>query len=148
MFRRNSHSERGANLVEFAMLAPFLILLLIGVVEFSWTLATNLDVKQGAREGARLTAVNYPDTGNAGLAAEICSRMDLIGSEPSTTITWESDDGTPDVGEGVTVTVSTAHNTLTGLLDFFFSGIGTLDSSVEIRIEKPADWNDGTEACP
>jgi len=141
-------SERGANLVEFAMVAPFLILLLVGVVEFSWTLATNLDVKQGAREGARLTAVNFPDTGNTDLAAEICSRMDLIGSNPSTTITWESDDGSPDVGDGVTVTVSTPHQTLTGILDPFFSGLSTLESSVEIRIEKPADWTDGTEPCP
>ena len=74
-------------------------------------LATNLDVKQGAREGARLTAVNFPDTGNADLAAEICSRMDLIGSDPATTITWASDDGTPNVGEGVIVTVNTSHET-------------------------------------
>lgn len=146
--RRLNRSERGANLVEFAMVAPFLILLLIGVVEFSWMLATNLDVKQGAREGARLTAVNFPDTGNADLAAEICSRMDLIGSDPATTITWASDDGTPSVGEGVTVTVSTPHETLTGLLGPFFSGISSLDSSVEIRIEKPANWIDGTEFCP
>lgn len=141
-------SERGANLVEFALIAPFLILLLVGVVEFSWTLATNLDVKQGTREAARLTAVNYPDTGNAGLAAEICARMDLIGSNPSTTITWSSDDGSPSVGEGVTLTVSTPHQTLTGLIDPFLSGIVSLDSSVETRIEKPADWVDGTESCP
>lgn len=129
------------------MVAPMLILLLLGIVEFSWTLATNIDVKQGAREGARITAVNTPDTGNAGLAAEICSRMDLVGSDPATEITWVSD-GTPDVGEGVTVTVSTPHDTLTGIIDFFFAGITTLDSTVEIRIEQPADWGDGTWNCP
>ena len=28
--------ERGANLVEFAVLAPLLILLVIGIVEFGW----------------------------------------------------------------------------------------------------------------
>lgn len=147
MLSRN-RSERGANLVEFAMIAPLLILLLVGVVEFSWTLATNLDVKQGAREGARLTAVNFPDGGNAALAAEICDRMDLVGSDPATSITWLSEDGTPDVGEGVRVTVSAPHETLTGLIDFFFSGISTLDSTVEIRIEKPATWSDGTQLCP
>jgi hypothetical protein len=92
--------------------------------------------------------VNDPDTGNAGLAAEICSRMDLIDSNAGTTITWASEDGTPDVGEGVRVTVSTPHTTLTGLIDFFFSGIATLESTVEIRIEKPADWSDGFETCP
>lgn len=147
MTGRQRDNERGANLVEFALIAPFLILLLIGVVEFSWVLATNLDVKHGAREGARITAVNNPDTGNAGLAAEICSRMDLVGSDPGTTITWASD-GSPAVGEGVTVTVSAPHDTLTGLIDLFFSSITTLDSSVEIRIEQPPDWGDGVESCP
>ncbi|MCZ6566869.1 MAG: pilus assembly protein, partial [Actinobacteria bacterium] len=56
--------EKRANLVEFAILAPFLILLLFGIIEFAWVFATNLDVKHGAREGARITAVNTPDTGN------------------------------------------------------------------------------------
>jgi Flp pilus assembly protein TadG len=140
-------SDGGASLVEFAMLMPFLLMLLIGVVEFSWTFATDLDVKQGAREGARLAAVNFPDTGNTDMAAEICSRMDLVGSNPATTITWASD-GTPAVGEGVTVTVSTPHETLTGFLDWAFASVTSLDATVEIRIEQPPSWFDATVNCP
>jgi Flp pilus assembly protein TadG len=145
--RHRSKNDRGANLVEFALVMPFLVLLVLGIVEFSWTLATNLDVKQGAREGARLTAVDFPDTGNAAMAAEICNRMDLVGSDPATSITWASD-GSPDVGEGVTVTVSTPHNTLTGFMDWAFGSLTTLDSTVEIRIEQPPNWSDGTQNCP
>ena len=133
--------EKGASLVEFAMVAPFLILLLFGIIEFAWVFATNLDVKHGAREGARITAVNTPDTGNADLAAEICSRMELVGSNTLTSITWTSD-LTPAVGEGVTVTVSTPLTTLTGIMDWAFGGVPTLDSTVEIRIEQPPDWAD------
>lgn len=148
--RRLRKADRGANLVEFAMVMPFLLLLLFGIVEFSWTLATNIDVKQGAREGARLTAVDFPDTGAALMADEICSRMDLVGANPLTTITWESD-GTPAVGEGVIVTVSTPHETLTGFMDWAFGGLTTLESTVEIRIEQPPSWSDGslsqTETC-
>ena len=139
--------ERGANLVEFALLAPLLIVLLFGTIEFSWMFATNLDVKHGAREGARITAVNTPDTGNVDLAAEICGRMSLVGSDTATTITWASD-GTPAVGEGLTVTVSTPLVTLTGIMDWAFGGLTTLDSTVEMRIEQPPDWSDGTENCP
>jgi len=129
------------------MVAPFLILLLFGIIEFAWVFATNLDVKHGAREGARITAVNTPDTGNVDLAAEICSRMELVGSNTATSITWASD-ATPAVGEGVTVTVSTPLTTLTGIMDWAFGGVPTLDSTVEIRIEQPPDWSDGTENCP
>ena len=143
---QNGGREKGASLVEFAILAPFLILLLFGIIEFAWVFATNLDVKHGAREGARITAVNTPDTGNAGLAAEICSRMELVGSNTATSITWASD-GTPAVGEGVTVTVSTPLSTLTGIMDWAFGSVPTLDSTVEIRIEQPPDWSDGTQNC-
>ena len=138
--------EKGANLVEFAILAPFLILLLFGIIEFAWVFATNLDVKHGAREGARITAVNTPDTGNVDLAAEICSRMSIVGSDTATTITWASD-GTPAVGEGVIVTVSTPLSTLTGIMDWAFGSGPTLDSTVEMRIEQPPDWSDGTQNC-
>ncbi|HKY46408.1 MAG TPA: TadE/TadG family type IV pilus assembly protein, partial [Acidimicrobiia bacterium] len=33
---RHKSGERGANLVEFAILAPLLIMLLFGIVEFAW----------------------------------------------------------------------------------------------------------------
>lgn len=143
--------DEGANLVEFAMVAPFLILLLFGIIEFAWVFATNLDVKHGAREGARITAVNEPTGGEANLAAEICSRMDLAGSSP-TSITWLAMDinGTPgiQVGDGVQVTVETnSLNTLTGLLDWAFSGVTELESTVEIRIEQDPDWVNATVAC-
>lgn len=151
ILRMGRNSDRGANLVEFAMVMPFLVLLLIGMVEFSWTFATNLDVKQGAREGARITAVNDPSGGNTALAAEICSRMDLVGDDTATTITWTSD-GTPEVGEGVTVTVTTPHTTLTGFMDWAFGSITNLESTVEIRIEQTPDWSAATtgttENCP
>lgn len=143
--------DRGANLVEFAMVMPFLLLLLIGIVEFSWTFATNLDVKQGAREGARITAVSYEGYDETQLAGEICSRMDLVGSAP-TTITWTSTDtdgdSTIEVSEKVEVTVSTPHETLTGFLDWAFSSVTDLTSTVEIRIEQPPTWSDATVTCP
>lgn len=145
--RHRLNNDRGANLVEFAIVLPFLLLLLLGMIEFSWTLATHLDVRQGAREGARITAVNTPDSGNTALAAEICNRMDLVGNDTATIITWASD-GTPEVGEGVTVTVTTPHSTLTGVIDWAFGGLTTLKSTVEIRIEQPPDWSDGTQNCP
>ena len=137
--------------MEFAILLPFLLLLLLGIVEFAWVFATNLDVKHGAREGVRITVVNLPDTGNTDLAVQICSRMDLVGSSP-TTVTWFSD-GTPAVGEGVTVTVSTPLQTLTGFIDWAFpASLTTLDSTVEMRIEQPPDWiatvAGTTETCP
>jgi Flp pilus assembly protein TadG len=150
--RSKGGRDDGASLVEFAFVMPLLILLVIGIVEFAWVFATNLDVKHGAREGARITAVNQPPGGNANLAAEICSRMDLAGSAP-TTITWLGfdldGDGTIGVGDGVQVTVNTNElNTLTGILDWAFAGVLELSSTVEIRIEQPPEFTNGDVTCP
>ena len=51
--------DRGAALVETAVVAPILLLLIFGIVEFGLLFGVKLDVSQGAREAARLAAVNY-----------------------------------------------------------------------------------------
>ena len=56
--------ERGAVLVEFAIISPVLALLLFGVIEFGWAFSQNLDVRHGAREAARLAAVEERRTGS------------------------------------------------------------------------------------
>lgn len=45
--------ERGATLVEFAVIAPLLFLLIFGVIEFSRAVSAYTTVWTGAREGAR-----------------------------------------------------------------------------------------------
>ena len=59
-------SERGAVMVEFALVLPLLALLLFGVLEFGRALNYWIDETHLAASGARLAAVN---TGNAGAAA-------------------------------------------------------------------------------
>jgi hypothetical protein len=48
----------GASALEFAVVAPLLILLLIGMIEFGWVFQNQLAITHAAREGARLAAVN------------------------------------------------------------------------------------------
>jgi Flp pilus assembly protein TadG len=151
MFRRHK-SERGANLVEFALVAPFLILLLFGIIEFAWVFAQDLTVKHGAREGARLAAVTFgADT--AALTTETKSRMNI--SDPaSVTISYCVDPtivGGAGVqpGDGIEVTVSQPRAPLTGILDWALSAVPTLTSTVEIRAEQsPTGYWALTSTCP
>ncbi|WP_082566774.1 TadE/TadG family type IV pilus assembly protein [Arthrobacter sp. Soil764] len=50
-------AERGAVAVEFALVAPILISLVLGIVEFSNFYNMQISVTQAAREGARTMAV-------------------------------------------------------------------------------------------
>jgi Flp pilus assembly protein TadG len=150
--RLRRRDDRGASLVEFALIMPLLLLLVLGTVEAAWAFANNLDVRHGAREGARLIAVNADPTPTipAGtqtgrLVNETCDRMDMAGNTNATVEFIKT--GTA-VGDSVTVTVSTTHDDLTGFLSAF--GSITLSSTVEIRIEQIATWADnaGGTNCP
>ena len=49
--------ERGAAAVEFALVAPLLLALVGGIVEFSYTYNLQISVTQAAREAARTMAI-------------------------------------------------------------------------------------------
>lgn len=52
--RRRAESERGASLVEAALVVPLLILLAFGAAEFGFVFLDFLNVSSAAREGARV----------------------------------------------------------------------------------------------
>jgi len=45
------------NLVEFAIVAPFLFLFVFGIIEFGWAFYVHSELTNAAREGARYAAV-------------------------------------------------------------------------------------------
>ena len=161
--RRHSERESGASLVELAMLAPLLLLLLIGVMEFAWVFAQHLDVRQGPREATRLAIVNYPagtdpSSGTAtqnttDLVAEVCARMD-DGSDATISIAaiaGPNGETAGAAGSLIQVTVAKPGNTLTELLNWALPSDLSLQASAEARVLYPATWantNATTERCP
>lgn len=56
-------NENGASAVEFALVAPLLILLVFGAIQFGRLYNNYIAVTHAAREGARLAAVGKYDEG-------------------------------------------------------------------------------------
>lgn len=56
----NRHTDRGASAVEFALVVPFLILLIIGMVNFGAVLSQQLSLSNAARQAARFAVVDGP----------------------------------------------------------------------------------------
>lgn len=138
-FKRFRSDDRGAQLVEFAVIAPLLITLVLGIVEFSWYLGNNLDVRHGAREGARLAAVDADTT--AAMRTSVCNSMDFASGQ----IVAFADPGV--VGDEATVTVQiNPYNSLTGFMDGFLPN--DVETTVSIRIEQDSTWAPGSAACP
>ena len=57
--RSTLRSERGASMVEFALVAPLLFVLLFGIIEFGLILYDQAFITNASREGARYAAMYY-----------------------------------------------------------------------------------------
>jgi Flp pilus assembly protein TadG len=135
--------DSGASIVELALLAPFLLLLLFGVIESSWLLSRSIDVAQAAREAGRMAGVNDGDT--TAIVAAVCNGMD----QPTGALISLSGSGN-GLGGTVTATATQSVETITGLLDPIFSPPISLSHTTVFRLEQPtATWVDATDSpCP
>ena len=57
MRRRRLRSERGAELVEFALILPLLLFIILGLVDFGFMFQRFEVVTNAAREGARIAVL-------------------------------------------------------------------------------------------
>ena len=72
--RSRSNDERGATAVEFAMILPLLILLVIGIAEFGRAFQVQGTLSAAAREGVRLMALqNDPASARAAVRSAATS---------------------------------------------------------------------------
>ena len=141
---RRRTNDRGANLVEFAFLAPLLIALVLGIVDFAWILSTHQDVRHGTREAARLAAVNTDNEVN--MAYLVCDAMNF-----STGSTVAFSRAGSAIGSTGTATVTSPVTSLTGFSSLPFMGSiypTTFTESVDFRLEQPAAWTNGGGVCP
>lgn len=145
MSRKN---ERGATLVEFALIAPLLFLLLFGVIEFSRLIGAFTGVWTAAREGARYATTTDVSTFDPsvpryvdcdGIKATAVQRalladvdvgdidVDFLAPDGSKvadcTGSLDPDPAVIDNGYTVRVTVDTEFNSIVPLLSSFLDGI-------------------------
>lgn len=145
MIRTNQQPERGASLVEFAVVLPLFLILLFGIIEVGWLFAQQVEVRNAAREGARLAVVDYSDA--ATMRSEVCDRASL--SAPDATVqfelTYTSGGADPDAAR---VTVTQVYQSITGGFIPGFDG-STITSEVEMRLEQdPDSWTTEGSGSP
>jgi len=57
LIRGLGRKDHGASIVEFAIVVPFLLLLIFGIINFGWVFHGYITLTGAAREGARLAIV-------------------------------------------------------------------------------------------
>lgn len=134
---RGGSGQRGASLVEFAIVLPLLIILLLGILEFGWALAQHLDTRHMAREALRVAVVDGTD-------AEVTNRIcndDIVNSSDVTAILRE---GGSNVGDEASVTITADLQQITGFFGWAWGPSPTVTSQVFGRVEQPAtNWTPG-----
>ncbi len=120
------HADDGTSLVEFAVLAPFLVLLLIGLVEVGRYAAFGIQVSNAARAGAAYGAREAYSTDDAGMqtAAVKDALPTVVTAVAGHTCTCA--DGTADAACDPTICSAThmivsVHVTTTGNFQSLFS---------------------------
>lgn len=137
-------------LVEFALVAPVVVLLVAGVLQFGVALNYWLELHRIANRGARWAAVNaYPGCPRTGpqtpcdptLQTYLAEAPQSGGLNPTVLICFEAETGTPSgatVGDPVTVRLTTPF-TMVPIV-----GVGTIDltATATMRVEeKPTRYS-------
>ena len=122
-----SPSERGAVAVEFALLAPVLIMILMGIMEFGRAYNAQISLTNAAREGVRVMAIS--NTQDTARAAAINATASLAPALTDADIAFNATNGTGNctTDAQVTVTVTYSLSTMTGIAGpFAMTGIGVM----------------------
>jgi Flp pilus assembly protein TadG len=107
-YKWSGKRERGASAVEFALVVPMFLLILIGVAELTRAVWIYGTVAHAAREGTRYAMVRGAENKAPATAADIESYVQAkagYGSSTEVTTTWQ-----PDNKPGSTVHVSVQYN--------------------------------------
>ncbi len=116
-------SERGAVAVEFAILAPVLIMLLLGIMEFGRAYNVQVSLSNAAREGVRVMAISNDQT-----AAKTAAKNAAVSLNPGladTNFTFSPASCTS--GAQMSVTIKYTLSTLTGIAGPFpMQGVGVM----------------------
>jgi Flp pilus assembly protein TadG len=159
VLRRLVSSERGTAVVEFALVAPLLFLLVFGIIEFGRILNAYNDLTQLAGQGARAAAVSRnpdgtgvgassgtvddADCGSAGSHSIQCQLSSFYAKQDSLSGVNVCIPSTPTgIGQPVTVHVSYVYNFTVGL--FGFTSI-TLNSTQTERSEASPSYAAGNQ---
>ena len=119
IIRTRTTRRRGQALVEFALIAPILILLIMGIVEFGRIFSAQQTVTNASREGARTGIL--PNSSTTDVSNTVSSFMSTAGLTATPTVTCTNVGTTVQSGAPTSVTVSYTLPILTGTI---IPGIG------------------------
>jgi|GraSoiStandDraft_27_1057306.scaffolds.fasta_scaffold262607_2 Flp pilus assembly protein TadG len=125
--------RRGAAAVEFAIVAPLLVALVLGLIEFGRVLMVGQILTNAAREGCRTAVLEGSTTTDVNTTVSNYLTGSGISGAPAPTVSPDPSSAAP--GSSITVTVSVPFNNVSWLPVPLFMGGKTLSATVIMRKE-------------
>lgn len=124
-------NEKGQALVEFAIILPILLLIVLGILQFGMLINSYLTISNSAREGARLGIVGGTNTDIQNVILKTSPNLDskslLISITPS--------NGSRNSGDTLTVKITYNYNLTVPIISSLFNNNVTLNAQTSMRIE-------------
>lgn len=117
------HSERGAAAVEFAIVLPVLLALLLGIMEFGRAYNAQISLTNAAREGVRVMAISNDPVASKAATKNAAVSLSPALADSNISFSQASCSSTRQM----TVTISYTLSTITGLAGpFVLTGKGVM----------------------
>lgn len=124
-------NEKGQSLVEFAVILPILLLILMGIAEFGMMINSYLTIENASREGARRGIVGSSDTDIEN--SVIATSPNLNVSDLTISIT--PSEGSRHSGDSLTVSLTYKYHLTVPIISGLVSDGVTLNSQTTMRVE-------------
>ncbi|HET9731331.1 MAG TPA: TadE family protein [Acidimicrobiales bacterium] len=150
--RSRRNDERGASLVEFALILPIFMVMLMGMIDFGLVFGGYVSLRGGVQAGARLASVNNYNTGDCSSPSATTEMVCAIAARVGTNLPGATSSAIKvgiDIGGGqpgvddVLVCEQTGITSTTGLTSWILSG-KTITSESRLRLEQAPDFGDFT----
>ena len=130
--RRKRAVRKGVAAVEFAIVAPVFILLVVGIIELSRAMMVQQVLTNASRVGARsATLINSTEQQVVDTVSGYAENLSI----PGTTVTVSPSPAAAAAGDAMTVTVSVPFSEVTWMPSPWFMGEATLTASSVMRKE-------------
>jgi Flp pilus assembly protein TadG len=157
---RRLRTSRGQTLIEFAFVAPLVLVFLLAIVDFGIALDRRIVLDHAVREGARLASVGGHSLESGSMTLDelvgeiktytadqsqgIADGAGVPGAGNYIDVCYDDANGNGtvgDVGDNVQVRVHYQHDFVTGFTSMFDSDIASIDMNPasSARVERPVD---------
>ncbi|RMD00360.1 pilus assembly protein [Clostridium autoethanogenum] len=128
---KNLNNEKGQALVEFAIILPILLLIVMGIVQFGMVINSYITIENASREGARAGIIGSTDQEIQYLIVTTSPNLD----PKNLTVTITPSESSRRSGDSLIVKVTYKYNLTVPIISSLFNNVIVLNGQTTMRVE-------------